>query len=95
MRWSAPRRQSSFVASVFGATLLLLGLVACEKVKGAANQKQTPTGPPPAVIVTPVLQKTVPIFLEFVARTDAVETIEIRARVEAFLRSSTSRKAPL
>jgi len=95
MRWSALRRQSSFVASVFGATLLLLGLVACEKVKGAANQKQTPTGPPPAVIVTPVLQKTVPIFLEFVARTDAVETVEVRARVQAYLREQHFREGTL
>jgi membrane fusion protein (multidrug efflux system) len=95
MRWSPFRRQRSFVAIVLGATLLLLGLVACEKVKGAANQKQTPAGPPPAVIVTPVLQKTVPIFLEFVARTDAVETVEVRARVQAYLREQHFREGTL
>ena len=31
------------------------------------------------------IQKTVPIYSEFVAQTDAKETVEIRARVQAFL----------
>jgi RND family efflux transporter MFP subunit len=39
----------------------------------------------PAVVVTPVLPQTVPISREFVARTEARETVEIRARVEGFL----------
>jgi RND family efflux transporter MFP subunit len=39
----------------------------------------------PAVVVAPVLSQTVPISREFVARTEARETVEIRARVEGFL----------
>jgi membrane fusion protein, multidrug efflux system len=35
--------------------------------------------------VAPVIQKTVPIFTEFTARTDARDTVDVRARVEAFL----------
>jgi membrane fusion protein (multidrug efflux system) len=35
--------------------------------------------------VAEVIQKTVPIYSEFVAQTDAKETVEIRARVSAFL----------
>lgn len=85
MRWSAFRRGGSCALCGVGAVLLLLAVVACEKGKGKAAEKQAPAGPPPAVVVAKVVQKSVPIYMEFVARTDAVETIEIRARVEAFL----------
>ena len=37
------------------------------------------------MVVAEVIQKTVPIYSEFVAQTDAKETVEIRARVQAFL----------
>jgi membrane fusion protein (multidrug efflux system) len=39
----------------------------------------------PAVVVATVRPQTVPISREFVARTEARETVEIRARVEGFL----------
>ena len=79
------RRQGELAACLFGAGLLIFAIAGCEKGKGKAADKQMPAGPPPAVVVTPVLQKTVPIYYEFVARTDAVETVEIRARVQAYL----------
>lgn len=62
------------------------GLVACERGKPPASAK-VPAGPPPTVVVAEVLQKTVPIYLEFVARTAAVATVEIRARVQAYLQA--------
>ena len=37
------------------------------------------------VVVAEVLQKTVPVYDEFVARTEALQTVELRARVEGFL----------
>ena len=37
------------------------------------------------MVVAEVVQKTVPIYSEFVAQTDARETVEIRARVQSFL----------
>jgi membrane fusion protein (multidrug efflux system) len=37
------------------------------------------------VVVAPVLQKTVPIYAEYVARTEARQTVEIRARVGGYL----------
>ena len=37
------------------------------------------------MVVSTVIQKTVPIFAEFTARADAKDTVELRARVEAFL----------
>lgn len=41
--------------------------------------------PPPAVIVAPVVQKTVPIYGEYVGQTAAVNVVEIRSQVEGFL----------
>ncbi len=74
-------------AAEWGACLVGLLLAAgfgCERGKSAASAKG-PAGPPPTVMVAEVIQKTVPIYFEFVARTDAVETVEIRARVQAYL----------
>src|SRR6185312_9967293 len=40
-----------------------------------------------SVVVAPVVQKTVPLLTELTARTDATASVEIRARVKAFLAS--------
>ena len=68
-----------FLLVSLGGLLLLIG--AC----GSKEPAAAPKGPPPAVVFTPVLQKTVPIYEEYVARTEARQTVEIRARVEGFL----------
>ena len=61
-------------------------LAACGGDKGNDKAKQAAAAaPPPSVVVTDVVQKTVPIYGEFVAQIDAKETVEIRARVQAFL----------
>jgi membrane fusion protein (multidrug efflux system) len=44
-------------------------------------------GPAVAVVVAAVEEKTVPIYTELTARTDATDTVEIRARVRAFLQA--------
>ena len=38
-----------------------------------------------SVVVAPVIQKTVPILTELTARVDATDSVDIRARVKAFL----------
>ena len=62
--------------------IFLLLIAACGSKDKAAKQK---SAPPPAVLVARVLQQTVPIYGEYVARTEARQTVEIRARVEGFL----------
>ena len=42
----------------------------------AAGPSEAPTV---SVVVAPVVQKTVPLFTELTARTDATDTVEIRA----------------
>jgi len=65
---------------------LILGfflLAACGSKDTGEDQKKSL--PPPAVVVAPVLQKTVPIYGEYVGRTEARETVEIKARVGGYL----------
>jgi membrane fusion protein (multidrug efflux system) len=79
------QRLSKAVAAI-GAVWLAVSLAACEKDQEGEKAKQVAAAPPaPEVVVAEVVQKTVPIYSEFVARTDAKETVEIRARVQAFL----------
>jgi membrane fusion protein (multidrug efflux system) len=51
---------------------------------GKTEQKVMAAGPV-TVVVADVVQKTVPIFSEYVGQTDANTTVELRARVEGFL----------
>src|SRR5215510_8906801 len=66
-----------------GIVLLVL-TSGCQQRSATASKKQ-PEAPPPAVIVAEVPQRTVNVSAEFVARTDAVPTVEIRARVQGVL----------
>ena len=69
-------------AMLLGAVLWLLVLGGCSR----DTEKRGTGGPPPApVVVAPVVQQNVTIYREHVARTEARETVEIRARVEGFL----------
>ena len=53
---------------------------------GGETRRKKRTGAPSSPSgCAPVIQKTVQIFSEFTARADARDTVEIRARVEAFL----------
>src|SRR5512136_2958879 len=78
-RWFPIGRSRPEVAMAACVVWLVLSPIGCEEAKEAAP------APPPSVVVAEVIQKTVPIYSEFVARTDAKETVEIRARVQAFL----------
>lgn len=50
-----------------------------------ASKTQAPAPPPPTVGVAEVVQRDVPLIRDFVARTEAVPTVEIRARVAGVL----------
>jgi len=60
-------------------------------VAGCGSEKKEPAvlaaGSLVSVVVAPVVQKTVPIFTELTARTDATESVDLRARVKAFLQA--------
>ena len=83
LQWALFSRSRIGVSAL--AVCLLTLLVGCDGEKKADKAKQAVAAPPPAVIVAEVVSKTVPIYGDFVAHTDAKETVEIRARVQAYL----------
>jgi len=77
-----PTRLWKIVPFTMAAAMLLAGCGGEEKKDAASKQAAAPTV---SVVVTPVVQKTVPLFTELTARTDATDSVDIRARVKAFL----------
>ena len=68
------------------ATLAAAALLMSAGCKGKDIAKVGAAAPPPpAVVVAEVPQRTVPIYSEYVGQTKAVETVELRARVEGVL----------
>ncbi len=85
-QWFPNGRSRAKVVTALAVVWLAISLAACDRGKEGEKGKQAaPAPPPPAVVVAEVIQKTVPLYSEFVAQTDAKETVEIRARVSAFL----------
>ena len=72
-RWRGALR---LCPAILGVLVLTVG---CERAKGA--KQDAPPPPPPQVVVAEVVQRTVPIIRDFTARTDAIPTVEVRARV--------------
>jgi membrane fusion protein (multidrug efflux system) len=70
------------IAACVAAIVLLAG---CGDEKNRVSAKAGSAGSPVSVVVAPVVQKTVPIFTELTARVDATDSVDIRARVKAFL----------
>jgi membrane fusion protein (multidrug efflux system) len=64
-----------------GVGLFLFLTAACGRQEAPAP----PPPPPPAVVVSPVPAATVPLYREYVARTEARETVAIRSRVDGFI----------
>jgi len=77
MKKSNPLRRTFAVFGILG--FILLG--AC----GREGDRAGPAATPPPVVVAPVTPQDVTIYREHVARTEARETVEVRARVEGFL----------
>src|SRR3954454_22396376 len=73
------------------ALLLLLG---CDEKEKAAAPSATPSQAP-AVVVVPAARQPVSKMAEFVGRVEALEKVEIRARVTGFLRDRHFREGQL
>ena len=86
LQWFRKNRSRARAATALGVVSLVVSLAGCEQSKEADKAKQAGAAtPPPAVVVAEVIQKTVPIYSEYVAEIGAKETVEIRARVQAVL----------
>jgi membrane fusion protein (multidrug efflux system) len=78
-----PHDRQVAAAALVLATVILL--TSCGEKKGDADRAAAAAGPVVSVVVAPVVQKSVPLVTELTARTDATESVDIRARVKAFL----------
>ena len=75
-------QQSLSPLSQIGLIVFLLFISAC----GSKEQTEmVQDRPPPEVAVAPVISQTVPIVGDYVARTEARQTVEIRALVGGYL----------
>src|SRR5262245_35465536 len=72
-----------FVTFLFLAALLP-AVTTCDRTKAKESAAPAPP-PPPTVVVAEVTKKTVPITAEFTAQTAAVQTVDLRARVQGVL----------
>jgi len=75
-----PKATIRLLILTFTILMSLSLIMGCDKDKKAAAPP-----PPPEVKVAKVLQKTTPIYKEFVGQTRGQTEVEIRARVEGFL----------
>jgi membrane fusion protein (multidrug efflux system) len=82
IRRPPPGRVSRRAGTLLALVALLPALSTCDRTKA---KEAAPAGPPPTVLVAEVTRRTVPIVAEFVAQTDAVQTVELRARVQGVL----------
>jgi len=78
------RRLARALGTGLASIALLALVVGCER-GDAKSSKQAPAAPTQTVIVVEVPQRTVSVGADFVARTEAVPTVEIRARVSGVL----------
>lgn len=72
--------------AALASAILLSSLcsIGCQRTKTEASAG--PSGPPPAVVVARVQQKTVPIYGEFVGQIQAAASADIVARVQGVLK---------
>ena len=85
-QWKRPRL-STVVASCLSTTAILLASCGDDKKRTLSRGPRKPRPSPSSS--RPVVQKTVPLLTELTARTDATDTVEIRARVKAFLQAQS------
>jgi membrane fusion protein, multidrug efflux system len=71
------------IVRLLGSAVLIValaGLAACNR-----SPEVSATPKPPAVTVVAVAQRAVPVYGQYVGQTEAVKTVEVRARVEGFI----------
>jgi membrane fusion protein, multidrug efflux system len=78
-------RHKRIVSALVAASLTASVALISGACSGKSSHETAAAPPPPTVIVAEVNQKTIPIYSEFVGQTRAIETVDLRARVEGVL----------
>src|ERR1700722_6067033 len=76
-------------AKLVGAMVSAVSVFA---LTGCQSQKAAQAPPPPEVIVTPVVQKDVPIYNEWVATLDGFDNAQIQPQVTGYIVAQTYRE---
>jgi len=66
-------------------SLVLLRCLTLLPIADAQTKPAAPSAPPPTVSVIEVTPKALPLYTEYTGTTDALETVEIRARVDGYI----------
>ncbi|MEE4273663.1 MAG: efflux RND transporter periplasmic adaptor subunit [Thermoanaerobaculales bacterium] len=61
----------------------------------ACAPDEPPAPPAPTVIAEPVQRRTIPLYTDYVGRTEASKSVEVRARVDGFLERRAFREGSL
>jgi membrane fusion protein, multidrug efflux system len=85
-KWKRANSSTAIAGCVGAAAMLLAG---CGNHQNNVKAASPSDAPAVSVVVAPVVQRTVPLFTELTARTDATDTVDIRARVKAFLKTQS------
>jgi membrane fusion protein (multidrug efflux system) len=89
VRTMSTRSLTRVLETSLGGCLAVVALLAvttgCQRQGGSQESKAAPAEPTPTVIVAEVPQQTVHVSGDFVAQTEAVPTVEIRARISGVL----------
>jgi len=83
---SKARTTAARAAALAGWPLVLLGIVA---LAASCSQPAPPPPPKPKVIVSRALDREVTEWDEYTARLEAIDLVEVRARVSGYLQSVT------
>jgi membrane fusion protein, multidrug efflux system len=90
-RFLITRSPQSIIPAILSLFLISCLISAC----GSREQATRPNLPPPAVVVATITSQTVPIYGEYVARTEARQVVEIKARVGGTLEKVLFREGSL
>src|SRR5689334_22225740 len=70
---------------VLALSLVLLHCFTMLPVAHSQTKPGAPSAPPPTVSVIEVSPKALPLYTEYTGTTDALDTVEIRARVDGYI----------
>jgi len=90
-----PESHSERIGRLYRALLIATSTLLLAHCGGKKESSTEQAAPPVSVVVQPVVQKTVPIYTELTARTDATSSVEIRARVKAYLKTQNYKEGTL
>ena len=80
-----PKARGSLMHGRIVSIMLGLAVAALAATACRPSTETSAAPPPPAVAATAAAQRPVPVYGRYVGQTEAVQTVDVRARVEGFI----------